>query len=160
MPWDLECYSKKSLCAYDCCGWCYCWKTFWWVDWCWGHKSSKWLHNQEHYKFCFEPWWIFQDISMFLDKGNVGHPRVTREGTTDVKRAKKHALIQEYELFRMQQGEIIADVQKRFTHIVNHLIGLGKVFDKKELNIKILKCLDRSWQPKAIAILESWGSMN
>jgi len=45
---------------------------------------------------------------------------------TDVKRARKHALIQEYELFRMQQGETIADVQKRFTHIVNHLIGLGK----------------------------------
>jgi len=45
---------------------------------------------------------------------------VTIEGITDVKRAGKHALIQEYELFRMQQGESIADVQKRFTHIVNH----------------------------------------
>jgi len=69
---------------------------------------------------------------------------VTYEGTTDVKRAKKHALIQEYELYRMQQGETIADVQKRFPHIVNHLIGLGKQFDKEELNIKILKCLDKS----------------
>jgi len=47
---------------------------------------------------------------------------VTHEGTTDAKRARKHALIQEYELFIMQQGESIADVQKRFTHIVNHLI--------------------------------------
>jgi len=35
---------------------------------------------------------------------------VTHEGTTDVKRARKHALIQEYELFRMQQEETIADV--------------------------------------------------
>jgi len=52
----------------------------------------------------------------------------------------------------MQQGETIADVQKRFTHIVNHLIGLGKKFDKEELNIKILKCLDRSWQPKVTGI--------
>jgi len=69
---------------------------------------------------------------------------VTHEGTTDVKRARKHAVIQEYELFRMQQGETIADVLKRFTHIVNHLIGQGKQFDKEELNIKILKCLDRS----------------
>jgi len=51
---------------------------------------------------------------------------VTQEGTTDVKRACKHALIQEYELFSMQPGETIADVQKRFTHIVNNLIGLGK----------------------------------
>jgi len=72
-----------------------------------------------------------------------------------VKRARKHALIQEYELFRMHKGESIADVQKRFTHIVNHLIGLGKQFDKEELNIKILKCLDRSWQPKLTAISET-----
>jgi len=80
---------------------------------------------------------------------------VTHEGTTDIKQARKHALIQEYELFRMQQGESIADVQKRFTHIVNHLIRLGKQFDKEELNIKILKCLDRSWQPKVTTISES-----
>jgi len=80
---------------------------------------------------------------------------VAHEGTNDVKRARKHALIQEYELFRMQSGESIADVQKRFTYIVNHLIGLGKQFDKEELNIKILKCLDRSWQPKVTAISET-----
>jgi len=46
-------------------------------------------------------------------------------------------------------------VQKRFTHILNHLTGLGKVFDKEELNIKVLKCLDRSWQPKVTTISES-----
>jgi len=80
---------------------------------------------------------------------------VTHEGTNDVKRARKHALIQEYELFRMQQGEAIVDVQKRFTHIINHLIGLGKQFDEEELNIKILKCLDRSWQPKVTTISET-----
>ena len=80
---------------------------------------------------------------------------VTHEGTTDVKRARKHTLIQEYEMFRMQPGESIVDVQKRFTHITNHLIGLGKQFDKEELNIKILKCLDRSWQPKVTAISET-----
>jgi len=80
---------------------------------------------------------------------------VTHEGTNDVKRARKHSLIQEYELFMMQLEESIADVQKRFTHIVNHLTGLGKVFDKEELNIKVLKCLDRSWQPKVTTISES-----
>ena len=77
---------------------------------------------------------------------------MTHEGTNDVKRARKHALIQEYELFKMKQGESIADVQKRFTHTVNQLIGLGKEFDKEELNIKVLKCLDRPWQPKVMAI--------
>ena len=46
-------------------------------------------------------------------------------------------------------------MQKRFTHIVNHLTGLGKEFDREELNIKVLKCLDRSWQPNVTAISES-----
>jgi len=77
---------------------------------------------------------------------------VTHEGTNDVKRAKKHTLIKEYEMFRKLKGEPIVEVQKRFTHIVNHLMSLGNIFDKEELNIKILKCLDRSWQPKVTAI--------
>ena len=55
----------------------------------------------------------------------------------------------------MQPEETIADVQKRFTHIVNHLTELRKVFDKEELNIKILKCLERTWQPKVTSIFES-----
>ncbi|XP_068486789.1 uncharacterized protein [Phaseolus vulgaris] len=80
---------------------------------------------------------------------------VTHEGTNDAKRARKHALIQEYELFRMQKGESICDVQKGFSHIVNHLMSLGKKFDEEELNIKVLKCLDRTWQPKVTAISES-----
>jgi len=80
---------------------------------------------------------------------------VTHKGTNDVKRARKHSLIQKYELFRMQPEESIVDVHKRFTHFVNHLTGLGKVFEKEELNIKVLKCLDRSWQPKVIAISKS-----
>jgi len=80
---------------------------------------------------------------------------VTHEGTNDVKRAGKHTLIQEYEMFRMLKRESIAEVQKRFTHIINHLMSLGKTFDKEELNIKIFKCLDRSWQPKVTTISES-----
>jgi len=55
----------------------------------------------------------------------------------------------------MQVGETIADVQKRFTHIVNHLVGLNKIFYKEEVNIKILKCLDRTWQPKVTIVLET-----
>jgi len=78
---------------------------------------------------------------------------VTHEGANDVKRARKHALIQEYELFKMQKGERISEVQKRFSHILNHLMSLGKRFDKEELNIKILKCLDRSWQPRLLQFL-------
>ena len=32
---------------------------------------------------------------------------------------------------------------------------LIKTFEKEELSIKILKCLDRSWQPKTTVISES-----
>jgi len=39
-----------------------------------------------------------------------GTLEVTYEGTNDVKRARKHALVQEYEMFRMQKGETIVDV--------------------------------------------------
>jgi len=81
--------------------------------------------------------------------------RVTHEGTDDVKRARKNSLIQEYEMFHMKLGKTIYDVQKRFTHIVNHLSGLGKTFDIDELNIKILKSLNRTWQPKVMTITES-----
>ena len=81
--------------------------------------------------------------------------RVTHEGTNDVKRARKNSLIQEYKMFWMQQGETIYDVHKRFTQIFNHLTGLGKNFDTDELNIKILKSLNRTWQPKVTAITES-----
>ena len=34
-------------------------------------------------------------------------------------------------------------------------MGLGKEIDKEELNIKVLKCLDRNWQPKVTAISKS-----
>jgi len=84
---------------------------------------------------------------------------ITHEGTNEVKRARKHTLIQEYEMFRMLKGETIAEVQKRFTHIINHLISLHKTFEKEKLNIKILNCLDRSWQPKVTEISETSLSM-
>jgi len=34
-------------------------------------------------------------------------------------------------------------------------MSLGKTFEKEELNIKILKCLDRTWQPKVTTISKS-----
>ncbi|WVY90119.1 hypothetical protein V8G54_035633 [Vigna mungo] len=55
---------------------------------------------------------------------------VTHEGTDEMKRARKSSLIQEYEIFRIKPGENIYDVQKRFTHIVNHHIALGKLHQR------------------------------
>nr|KYP53193.1 hypothetical protein KK1_024819 [Cajanus cajan] len=81
--------------------------------------------------------------------------QVTHEGKSDVKRSRKHTLIREYELVRMNHGESISEFQKRFTHLINHLIDLGRKFEEKELNLKVLQCLDKSWQAKVIAIEES-----
>ena len=54
--------------------------------------------------------------------------QLTHEGTTDVKRSRVNTLTHEYELFRMNPNENIHSMQKRFTHIVNHLASLGKSF--------------------------------
>nr|KYP32933.1 hypothetical protein KK1_046274 [Cajanus cajan] len=81
--------------------------------------------------------------------------QVTHEGTSDVKKYRKHNLIREHELLRMNHGESISDFQKRFTHLINHLVDLGRKFEEEELNLKVLQCLDRSWKEKVTAIEES-----
>nr|KYP47208.1 hypothetical protein KK1_031150 [Cajanus cajan] len=80
--------------------------------------------------------------------------KVTHEGTNDVKRSRRNTFTHEYELFRMNQNEIIQDMQKRFTHIINHLASLGKVFPNEDLINKVLRCLSREWKSKVTAIAE------
>ncbi|XP_057452726.1 aspartic proteinase CDR1-like [Lotus japonicus] len=46
--------------------------------------------------------------------------------------------------FIMLPGERILDLQKRFTHLTNHLIALGKEFTNKDLNLKVLRSLTRA----------------
>ena len=79
---------------------------------------------------------------------------ITHEGTEEVKRSRLNTLSQEYEMFRMMPGENIKDLQKRFTHLTNHLIALAKVFTNNDLNLKVLRSLTRAWQPKVTAISE------
>lgn len=55
----------------------------------------------------------------------------------------------------MKHGEIIADVQKRFTHLVNRLNALGKPISNEFSTSKILRCLNREWKPKVTAIKEA-----
>jgi len=86
--------------------------------------------------------------------------QVTHEGTTDVKRSRINTLTHEYELFRINQYEIIQDMQKRFTQIVNHLASLGKIFPNEDLINKVLRCLSRQWQPKVTTITESGDLTN
>ena len=63
--------------------------------------------------------------------------QVTHEGTIDVKRSRINTLTHEYELFRLNQNETIQDMQKKFTHIVNHLASLGKIFSNEDFINKV-----------------------
>ena len=55
----------------------------------------------------------------------------------------------------MNQGESIQEMQKRFTHIVNHLASLGKTFPNEDLINKVLRCLSRHCQLKVTKIAKS-----
>ncbi|XP_020229213.1 BTB/POZ domain and ankyrin repeat-containing protein COCH [Cajanus cajan] len=59
------------------------------------------------------------------------------------------------EVGKNEQGETIMDIQKRFTHIINYMKGLGKIFDEEEVNVKVLKSLNIRWKPTATTIIES-----
>ncbi|KAF1870639.1 hypothetical protein Lal_00026059 [Lupinus albus] len=54
----------------------------------------------------------------------------------------------EYEMFSMKHGEKILDLEKRFTHLTNHLIAVGKVLSNSDFNLKVLKSLTRIRQLK------------
>ena len=56
----------------------------------------------------------------------------------------------------MKQGESITNMQKRFAHLKNRLNVLGKpIFNKILKTNKVLRCLNREWQPKFTAIKEA-----
>ncbi|VFQ87122.1 unnamed protein product [Cuscuta campestris] len=85
---------------------------------------------------------------------------VTYEGTDQVQEAKIDFLTQEYEMFRMKEGEKIDDMFDRFSKIINDLHALKKTYANKDLVRKILRSLTPEWRSKADAIYESIGVSN
>src|SRR3954468_24580978 len=81
--------------------------------------------------------------------------QVAHEGTNDVKLARINTLTQEFDLFHMKQAEAIADMQKRFSHIINRLHTLGHITLNVVSTNKVLRCLSREWQPMVTAIKEA-----
>lgn len=69
--------------------------------------------------------------------------QVTHEGTNKVKQARINSLRQELELIRMKHEETIADMQKRFTLLVNRLNTLDRPVANEIATNKILRCLTR-----------------
>ncbi|VFQ79652.1 unnamed protein product [Cuscuta campestris] len=85
---------------------------------------------------------------------------VTYEGTDQVREAKIDFLTQEYEMFRMKEGEKIDDMFDRFSKIINDLHALKKTYTNRDLVRKILRSLTPEWRSKADAIYESIGVSN
>ncbi|VFQ69542.1 unnamed protein product [Cuscuta campestris] len=85
---------------------------------------------------------------------------VTYEGTDQVREAKIDFLTQEYEMFRMKEGEKIDDMFDRFSKIINDLHALKKTYANKDLVRKILRSLTPEWRSKADAIYKSIGVSN
>ena len=79
---------------------------------------------------------------------------ITYEGTTDIKDSRMDTLIQEYENFKLQEGENIIDMETRFTRIVDELSQLGKSYTRNEKNRRVLKSLPPSWKVKVTTIKE------
>lgn len=78
----------------------------------------------------------------------------THERTAEVKRSRLNMLSQEYELFIMHPRESIMALQKKFAHLTNHLIALGKTFTNDELNLKVIRSLTKEWKQKVMTISE------
>ncbi|VFQ91111.1 unnamed protein product [Cuscuta campestris] len=85
---------------------------------------------------------------------------VTYKTTDQVREAKIDFLTQEYEMFRMKEGEKIDDMFGRFSKIINDLHALKKSYSNKDLVRKILRSLTPEWRSKADAIYESIGVSN
>ncbi|XP_050906526.1 uncharacterized protein LOC127120164 [Lathyrus oleraceus] len=81
--------------------------------------------------------------------------QITYEGTNDVKLARINTLTHEFDLFHMEDGETIADMQKRFYHLINQLNALGRTTPNDVATNKILRCLNRNWLPKVTEIKEA-----
>ncbi|VFQ79926.1 unnamed protein product [Cuscuta campestris] len=85
---------------------------------------------------------------------------VTYEGTDQVREGKIDFLTQEYEMFRMMEGEKINDMLDRISKIINDLHALKKIYSKKDLVRKILQSMTPEWRSKVDAIYESIGISN
>ena len=62
-------------------------------------------------------------------------------------------LVYNYELFKWDENEYICDMFTRFTHILNALKNLGKVYSSSENVRKILRSLPKSWEAKDLTKL-------
>ena len=71
-------------------------------------------------------------------------PEVTHEGTNQVEESKISTLVHKYEIFQMEQNEIITSMFTCFTNIINCLKNLGRVYTNSDIIRKILRSLSKT----------------
>ncbi|MQM06843.1 hypothetical protein Taro_039673 [Colocasia esculenta] len=81
--------------------------------------------------------------------------KLTYEGTDKVNETKIDILVTQYEKFQMLTGETITQMYNRFTDITNGLVGLGKMYNTRDMVRKILRSLPSQWTPKVTTIEEA-----
>lgn len=80
---------------------------------------------------------------------------VTHKGTSQVKESKISLLPHKFEVFKLEENEIINVVYICFNDIVVGLKRLGKTIGKAELNHKFFLSLTKEWRPKVTAVKKS-----
>ncbi|XLU95783.1 hypothetical protein S245_010135, partial [Arachis hypogaea] len=81
--------------------------------------------------------------------------QITHEGTTIVKKTRIDMLNREYEMFTMKKGESIDELFKRFNTITVGLDAMGITYSDSVLVRRVLRCLTKEWETKALIISES-----
>ncbi|XLT31973.1 hypothetical protein HN873_063265, partial [Arachis hypogaea] len=82
---------------------------------------------------------------------------VTHEGTTIVKKTRIDMLNREYEMFAMKEGESIDELFERFNTIIVGLNAMGIKYPESVVVRRVLRCLTKEWETKALIISESSG---
>ncbi|PKA46011.1 hypothetical protein AXF42_Ash021374 [Apostasia shenzhenica] len=76
------------------------------------------------------------------------------EGTSEVKRAKKALYKNQFDNFKIREGEFVAQIHSRFKEIYHGLVGLGDNLENREVVCKVLEVFPRTqlWVGKVDAI--------
>ncbi|XP_015959960.1 uncharacterized protein LOC107483864 [Arachis duranensis] len=81
--------------------------------------------------------------------------QITHEGTTLVMKTRIDMLNREYEMFSIKNRETIDELFERFNIIITSLDAMGITYPEFVLVRRILRCLTKEWETKAIVIAES-----
>lgn len=57
-----------------------------------------------------------------------------------------NTLAREHEIFIIKIEEYIYNMERHFIHVINYMRTLVKVFQNKEMVVKVLICLNQSWK--------------